>query len=429
MKKIIAAIIVGLCFGSIAFAEVDPRIELVTLDEPFTAQWNGQCYVRRSPNDPLEITEDGFNLPMEFSENGFDYVKKMLPIPYIPYYGNGINLLVADKESNSPDWYMRKTKPKNSPLYILDNAYNVIDTVEFEGYLTYLGFRDGYHYLQRSNYEVSGDGGYYKTANGVDWIEVSAEEGFAVTIKSNNYLQNGYRRVNEYDSPEEEGKPQPKISSFYVDQSDNYYKITMENPNFSRIAGTAPYAKDIFSLILIKIPDNETYPMKQLLSLDCVYGVEFPEDADFGIVRNNDEYVYVSKQVMYNEPRTQYYRLPMSALQNNIIVRLQDKRLGFETPPVVEDDYTLVPMRFLFEQMGAEVEWNQQTKTATLHRQGDAVTFTVDNKTATVNGAPKTMAVPARLVNDKTMVPLRFLSEELGMAVEWDNETRTAVIA
>lgn len=52
----------------------------------------------------------------------------------------------------------------------------------------------------------------------------------------------------------------------------------------------------------------------------------------------------------------------------------------------------------------------------------------IDNTTATVNGAEATMDVPARLVNDKTMVPLRFLSENLGYTVTWDEETNTASI-
>ena len=65
----------------------------------------------------------------------------------------------------------------------------------------------------------------------------------------------------------------------------------------------------------------------------------------------------------------------------------------------------LVPMRFLFEQMGAEVEWDQESMTATA-----------------------TMDVPARLINEKTMVPLRFLSEKMGYTVTWEEATRTAVI-
>ena len=123
-------------------------------------------------------------------------------------------------------------------------------------------------------------------------------------------------------------------------------------------------------------------------------------------------------------------------------VQLNDKILGFSQPPVVENDRTLVPMRFLFEQMGANVTWNEsaETATATLPTSADqrirtfsneaekSVTFSIDNTNVTVNGHPAEMDVPARLVNDKTMVPLRFLSENLGYNVEWDEATNTAII-
>ena len=102
--------------------------------------------------------------------------------------------------------------------------------------------------------------------------------------------------------------------------------------------------------------------------------------------------------------------------------------LGFETPPVTESDRMLVPMRFLFEQFGAEVSWDEAAETATAVKDDTTIGFTIDNTTAIVNGAATTMDVPARLVGDKTMVPLRFLSEEMGYTVEWDEETRMATI-
>ena len=104
-------------------------------------------------------------------------------------------------------------------------------------------------------------------------------------------------------------------------------------------------------------------------------------------------------------------------------------------------------MRFLFEQMGAEVTWDEATQAATatintsalgaegasatgratlsnsdisfpnLAKTEKSVTFSVDNTTATVNGTIATMDVPARLINDQTFVPLRFLSENLGYTV------------
>ena len=127
-------------------------------------------------------------------------------------------------------------------------------------------------------------------------------------------------------------------------------------------------------------------------------------------------------------------------------MRVADEILGFDTPPVTESDRTLVPMRFLFEHLGAEVEWDNdtQTATATIPAQNTAaseasaassavqpqtISFSIDNTTAQVNGQAKTMDVPARMVNDKTMVPLRFLSEQMGYTVTWDQENNTAIIA
>ena len=109
-------------------------------------------------------------------------------------------------------------------------------------------------------------------------------------------------------------------------------------------------------------------------------------------------------------------------------VRLKDNILGFETPPVIENGSMLVPMRFLFEQMGADVEWNQETQTATATLDNKAVTFSIDNVNARINNKPAKMDVPARLVNGKTMVPLRFLSENMGYDVDWDADSRTAIV-
>ena len=109
-------------------------------------------------------------------------------------------------------------------------------------------------------------------------------------------------------------------------------------------------------------------------------------------------------------------------------IKLNDNILGFETPPVIENGSTLVPIRFLFEQMGAQVDWEQATRTATISQNNTTVSFTIDDPTAFVNGAPATMTVPARLINGKTMVPLRFLSENLGYTVDWNEGSRTAII-
>ena len=77
-------------------------------------------------------------------------------------------------------------------------------------------------------------------------------------------------------------------------------------------------------------------------------------------------------------------------------VEFNNRLLGFETAPVIENDRTLVPMRFLFEQMGADVEWDQATRTATATMDGTTVAFSIDDTTAEVNGAAATMDVPGK---------------------------------
>ena len=119
----------------------------------------------------------------------------------------------------------------------------------------------------------------------------------------------------------------------------------------------------------------------------------------------------IPKQVVYDELERQ---------KGAPYVKLQNTILGFEQPPVIEEGRTLVPMRFLFEQMDKEVEWNQETQTATVTGDSARIAFSIDDDTATVNNQPQTMDVPARLINGNTMIPVRFLSENLGYDVQWD---------
>lgn len=100
-----------------------------------------------------------------------------------------------------------------------------------------------------------------------------------------------------------------------------------------------------------------------------------------------------------------------------------------DTPPTVVDGRTLVPVRAIFEAIGATVEWDNATRTATGVRGETTVTIQIDNTTAYVNGEAKTLDVPAQLINGRTMVPARFISEAMGCEVTWYQKTQTAAVA
>ena len=171
--------------------------------------------------------------------------------------------------------------------------------------------------------------------------------------------------------------------------------------------------------------DSEGNTTHLSISLDALNFYDVPNDMDFYRIYTKKDYVFVTIQ----DNKDELYRIDVAQLTNNINVIYNDKILSFATPPMIENDRTLVPMRFLFEQMGAEVSWDGATRTAVVDKANDEISFSIDNTTAKVNNVEKPMDVPARLVNEKTMIPLRFLSEELGYHVEWDEATKTVYIS
>ena len=94
--------------------------------------------------------------------------------------------------------------------------------------------------------------------------------------------------------------------------------------------------------------------------------------------------------------------------------------IEFDVAPIMEKDRTLIPLRGLFEKMGAVVEWNSQNQTATVSKDDIVISVKIDHYGVIVNGSCKYMDVPARLIENRIMIPLRFLSEELGYTVIWN---------
>ena len=120
------------------------------------------------------------------------------------------------------------------------------------------------------------------------------------------------------------------------------------------------------------------------------------------------------------------------AYMADVGVKLNGNPLEIDAKPFLENDRTLVPMRKIFEAVGATVEWDDSTKTAIASRVKDGepvfVAIQADSAKAFINSEEKILDVPARIVDDRTFVPLRFVVEALGEKVEWDAESYTVNI-
>jgi competence protein ComEC len=117
--------------------------------------------------------------------------------------------------------------------------------------------------------------------------------------------------------------------------------------------------------------------------------------------------------------------LPASAAPR---VLLDGVQLSFDVPPVIEQGRTLVPLRGIFEALGANVQWDSATRTVTATRGQTTIRLTIGLKTAHKNSVPVTLDVPAKIVSGRTLVPLRFVSESLDCRVDWDAKTQTVTI-
>ncbi|MTI80826.1 MAG: MBL fold metallo-hydrolase [Firmicutes bacterium] len=94
----------------------------------------------------------------------------------------------------------------------------------------------------------------------------------------------------------------------------------------------------------------------------------------------------------------------------------------------VENGTTLVPLRAIFQSLGASVDWDGNTQTVTANKGQITVKLQIGSDTAYKNGQVVPLRVPGKIINGSTMVPLRFVSESLGAKVDWDGATQTITI-
>jgi len=105
--------------------------------------------------------------------------------------------------------------------------------------------------------------------------------------------------------------------------------------------------------------------------------------------------------------------------EDDIRVFVNDELVMFDQPPIMQDGRTLVPLRAIFEAMGAEVDWNSYTQTVTGTKSGIVVVMQVGNNVISRNGQDITLDVPPQIVNDRTLVPVRAVAESFNAQVNW----------
>lgn len=127
------------------------------------------------------------------------------------------------------------------------------------------------------------------------------------------------------------------------------------------------------------------------------------------------------------------------AADEKVTVELDGKEIAFDVNPQIIDGRTMVPLRKIFEEIGALVKWDGDTQTVSARKSSKTVTFSVGSSELTLDtgktdgdGNPVTetveLDVPAQIVSDRTLVPVRAISESFGLTAEWDEDNQRVII-
>ncbi|MCS7462518.1 N-acetylmuramoyl-L-alanine amidase [Paenibacillus doosanensis] len=107
---------------------------------------------------------------------------------------------------------------------------------------------------------------------------------------------------------------------------------------------------------------------------------------------------------------------------------LNGKPLVAEVPPRIIKDNTVVPVRIIAESLGSKVKWDEKSRKVTIDKSGVSIQLFIDKQSALVNNESFELETAPTIVDGNTLLPLRFVSEQFGVDVTWDDLTRSVFL-
>ena len=114
--------------------------------------------------------------------------------------------------------------------------------------------------------------------------------------------------------------------------------------------------------------------------------------------------------------------------ESNISLQINGSEISAEVPPTIMEGRTMVPVRAIFEAVGANIDFDAETKTITAKKGDTTVNMTIGANAVTVNNKEVQLDAPAVIVNGRTLAPARFVAETFGYTVQWDAENKIVKI-
>lgn len=142
-----------------------------------------------------------------------------------------------------------------------------------------------------------------------------------------------------------------------------------------------------------------------------------------------------SGEIMFDDVKLHYPAEPTQAKSETVVLTLGSKQavvgtepVTLDVAPVAKDGVTYLPLRFVADALGGSADWEGHTKKVTVLRGDRLLELRFGHETIIVNGERKAAAAQPIAENGRTLVPVRLVSEQLGLRVDWDGKTRTVTI-
>lgn len=119
----------------------------------------------------------------------------------------------------------------------------------------------------------------------------------------------------------------------------------------------------------------------------------------------------------------------ITAEAKDISVIVDGKNLSMDSAPVIQNDRVLIPVRALFEEIGGNVEWFPDSQRVVINYDSTKIILAIGRSSAFVSGKEVDLDVPAKIISNRTLIPVRFVAENLNMNVDWDSQNQSVIIS
>lgn len=139
--------------------------------------------------------------------------------------------------------------------------------------------------------------------------------------------------------------------------------------------------------------------------------------------------VIVASIILPSHPQNKIHAKPAEiAMSNNVTIIMGEYYIKPDVEPFIYKDRVMIPIRAISEVLGAEVSWDEKAKMATIKKDDNEIRLWVGSKWAVSNKTEYNMDAEPIIVSARTMVPMRFVAEAFGIEVEWNQKSKTVII-